>query len=93
MNIKAIEAYQLHDTETKEILGTVFIVESGKYATNDILNGWTQFNCKNDGSKDITDFVVWFNQNYETKLGTVNLDYVQPLLAQKEYYKNLAINK
>jgi len=75
--------FQLHDTETQEVLGNVIIthseqhVEDGQIAVHD---GWHDFNRleETDGDHtDVDEFVVWFNENYVTQIERLHLEYIQ----------------
>jgi len=79
--VKTINAYQLHDSETEEILGTVFIEKAGENASDEIFDGWETFNKLDEhelDNQDVNEFVEWFNKNYVTKLGIINMDFIQP---------------
>jgi len=78
--IKEIKAYQLHDSETEEILGTIFILRAGENASDEIFDGWESFNKLEEHEKDsqsVLEFVEWFNENYVTQIGFINMDFVQ----------------
>ena len=76
-----MKAYQLHDSETEEILGTVLVVSQPEIGGDEVHEGWTDFNKFEEHEYDIRDitlFVSWFNENYVTQIEELELDFVQP---------------
>lgn len=77
---KSIEAYQLHDAETEEILGSVFIDKSSENSSDELFDGWGDFNKLEEYEGDYTnvnEFVTWFNKNYVTQIGIINMNFIQ----------------
>ena len=81
-----MKAYQLHDTETEEILGTVIVKKTpldGKMNAlpDEVHEGWVDFNQLQEHEEDHTNvdvFVEWFNKGYVTQIEVLDLDFVQP---------------
>jgi len=72
-----INAYQLHDHKSEEIIGTVFIQKPSQITSDEIFSGWEKYN-KEYEEININSFVEWFNENHLTKIGVVNMDFIQP---------------
>lgn len=76
--------FQLHDTGTEEILGSVFITKAKEEqfaSEQELREGWEDFNKLEETECDYTnvdEFIVWFNENYETQIERLYLDYIQP---------------
>jgi len=76
-----MKAYQLHDSETEEILGTVIVINTPEIGGDEVHEGWTDFNKLQEHELDHTDvyaFVEWFNEGYVTQIEVLDLDFVQP---------------
>jgi len=79
-------AYQLHDSETEEILGCVipksqFVPLMPNYSEDEIFEGWTDFNKLEEtelNPQSVDDFVKWFNENYVTQIERIYIEFVQP---------------
>lgn len=77
-----MKAYQLHDTESEEILGTVVIIPyyEKPESSDELWEGWESFNKLEEHDLDKTDvnaFIVWFNENYVTQIDDLDLDFIQ----------------
>lgn len=77
--------YQLHDTETEEILGSVIILENEQQSTSEceseLNEGWEAFNKLEEHELDnqnVDEFVEWFNENYVTQIERLFLEFIQP---------------
>jgi len=75
--------YQLHDTDTQEIMGSVIIthtephIEDGETTLHD---AWHDFNRLEETEEDHCDvdaFVEWFNQCHATQIERLYLEYIQ----------------
>lgn len=76
----------LHDTETEEIMGMVYLVDA-KIAFNEffeeIWESWTQFNkinsemLQNEEGYSVQDFVKFHNENNEMKIAEPESDEIQ----------------
>lgn len=76
-----MKAYQLHDSETEEILGTVLVISQPEIGGDEVHEGWTDFNKNEETEGDhtsITEFVEWFNSQYVTQIEVLELEFVQP---------------
>lgn len=77
-------AYQLHDTETEEILGSVIIIPTAKEVKSpedELREGWVDFNRLEETEGDHTsvdEFIVWFNEQYVTQIERLYLEFIQP---------------
>ena len=74
--------YQLHDAETEEILGSVFVTKADPKANDEgvISEAWEEFNKLEETDEDHTDvdaFVVWFNEGYVTQIERLYLEFIQ----------------
>lgn len=78
--------YELHDFETEENLGSVVIVQHGcdikgeNGSFEELTDGWEVFNKLEEHELDHTcvdDFVEWFNENYETQIERLTLEFIQ----------------
>ncbi len=79
--MKTINGYQLHDSESEEILGSVYIASDNKGSEDELCEGWERFNKYNESPKkerDVPAFIEWFNENYVTQIGEINLNFIQP---------------
>ena len=76
--------YQLHDTETQEILGSVIVTHDApeiENASETLTEAWESFNKLEEHLGDNTnvdDFVGWFNDNYVTQIERLYLEFIQP---------------
>lgn len=81
MELNTINATQLHDTNTEEILGTVYIASKSPNDSDDVLwEAWESFNKLEEyegDTKSIEEFIVWFNENYASKIAGVSIDFIQ----------------
>lgn len=83
--IQPMYAIALHDTETEGIVGYVHPVEPMNMPDFDdkLRESWTNYQSwlKDDFglNYDIEDFVEWHNCNYEMKIDTVIIDFIQLL--------------
>ena len=79
-----MKAYQLHDYDNEEIIGTVIIVKEEieiAKGEDELWEGWEDFNKSQEHELDpesITDFVEWFNENYVTQIEELEMDFIQP---------------
>jgi len=77
-----MKAFQLHDSETEEIIGTVTIVkEENNEGENELWEGWEDFNKSEEHELDresIIDFIGWFNEGYLTQIEEVEMEFIQP---------------
>ncbi len=76
-----MKGYQLHDTETEEILGSVIVTKFNEDLTDDVHEAWEGFNKLEEHELDHTDiyhFVSWYNENYVSQIEELELDFVQP---------------
>lgn len=79
-----MKAFQLHDSQSEEIIGTVTITNDDTQAGIDELwDGWVKFNTSDfgDGSHDkenMDEFVEFFNKEYDTQIEKIEMDYIQP---------------
>ena len=76
-----MKAYQLHDTDTEEILGTVLVIKTPENNQDEVHEGWVDFNQLEEYEGDTTnveEFVIWFNENYVTQIEILDLDFIQP---------------
>lgn len=76
------KAYQLHDTETEEILGSVIVTSKiTKNTEDEVFEGWEDFNKLEEHELDhenVDDFVEWFNENYKTQIERLYIEFIQP---------------
>lgn len=80
---KQIKAFHLHDSETEEILGTVFIDSDNPTSENEdeLFEGWKDYNKLQEHEENpevIDEFIIWFNENYITQIGYVDMQFIQP---------------
>lgn len=79
-----MKAFQLHDSETEEIIGTVTIVKEEieiSKGEDELWEGWEDFNQSEEHDLDresITDFIWWFNENFVTQIEEVEMEFIQP---------------
>jgi hypothetical protein len=81
-NPKDMTGYQLHDTDTQEIMGSVIIkfaaiAEDGVVELHD---GWHDFNRleeTEDDHCDVDAFVEWFNESHVTQIERLYLEFIQ----------------
>jgi hypothetical protein len=73
-NPKDMTAYQLHDTDTQEIMGSVIITHretNTEDAETALHDGWHDFNRAEETEDDHCDvdaFVEWFNESHVTQI-------------------------
>ena len=76
-----MKAYQLHDSETEEILGTVLVTKTNEDGTDDVHEAWEDFNKLEEhelDNEDIYHFVSWYNEGYVSQIEELELEFVQP---------------
>jgi hypothetical protein len=75
-----MQAITLHDTETEEIVGTVYPLTSINFNNffDNIYNSWKNF-CSEGLDEDysIEDFVEFHNNREEVQIDYVVMDYIQ----------------
>ena len=77
--------YQLHDSETQELMGSVIITHresSEAEAIKDLHDGWHDFNTLEETEDDHTDvdtFVQWFNEGYVTQIDRLWLEVLSEI--------------
>jgi hypothetical protein len=81
---KDMTGWQLHDTDTQEIMGSVIIthresseIEDAETALHD---AWHDFNRAEETEDDHTDvdaFVEWFNESHVTQIERLYLEFIQ----------------
>jgi len=74
--------YQLHDSETEEILGSVIVTKEdpNNYDGATLEEAWEGFNKLEEyegDTKNVDEFVVWFNENYVTQVDRLYLEFIQ----------------
>ena len=79
--------YQLHDSETEEILGTVKVTndneckEKNVCHSTEVSESWDEYNrceeSEND-SENIDEFVQWNNENRVTQIERIFIEFCQP---------------
>lgn len=72
-----MKAYQLHDSETEEILGTVLLTSEA----DEVFEAWTDYNKLEEHEldhKSVEQFVKWVNENYLTQIEELEVDFIQP---------------
>ena len=75
--------YQLHDTDTQEIMGSVVIthtepqIEHGELALHDAWHDFNRLEETEDDHTDVDAFVEWFNQCHATQIERLYLEYIQ----------------
>ena len=73
-------AFQLCDSETEEVLGTVLVTNEVEPKNDELFDGWRDFNKLGDGNisnVDIDLFVEWFNNVYETQIIKLTVNLIQ----------------
>jgi hypothetical protein len=79
--------YQLHDSETEEILGTVKVNNSTECwkkeiePLDEVTESWTEFNKLEEHDVNpysVEEFVTWNNENRVTQIERIFLEFVQP---------------
>ena len=76
-----MKAYQLYDSETEEILGTVLVIGIPEIGGDEVHTGWVEYNKLEEhelNHKNVTEFVEWFNSQYVTQIEELEMDFVQP---------------
>ena len=79
-----MKAFQLHDSQTEEIVGTVTITNDDSQAGIDELwDGWVKFNTSDFGDdshnkESVEEFIEFFNEEYDTQIENVEVDFIQP---------------
>lgn len=80
------KVYQLHDSDTEEILGSVLLTnqEDSNLTfdenVNELWEGWEDYNILQEHEKDpcdVNEFVKWFNYHYVTQIEVVDIDFIQ----------------
>jgi hypothetical protein len=73
--------YELHDFDTEENMGAVIILNENEGGSlEELTDGWEDFNKLEEHELDNTsvdDFVEWFNENYETQIERLTLEFIQ----------------
>ncbi len=79
--------YQLHDSESEEILGTVKVTNATECWKKEICHStevsesWDEFNRCEESELDnqsVDDFVIWNNENRVTQIERITLEFCQP---------------
>lgn len=77
--------YQLNDTETEEVLGTVKVLQTLRYldtpqgkqqAVDEIYGSWELFN-KFDGETDVDEFVEFHNKYNRYRIQRIVFEVIQ----------------
>jgi hypothetical protein len=80
------KVYQLHDSDTEEILGSVLLTnqEDSNLTfdenVNELWEGWEDYNVLQEHEKDpcdVNEFVKWFNYHYVTQIEVIDIDFIQ----------------
>jgi len=80
------KVYQLHDSDTEEILGSVLLTnqEDSNLTfdenVNELWEGWEDYNILQEHEKDpcdVDEFVKWFNYHYVTQIEVIDIDFIQ----------------
>lgn len=85
------KAYQLHDTESQEILGAVIVTKTDKDLNpnlnvnfadpyEELVDGWETWNKleEHDGDPmNVAQFVSWFNSMYVTQIEEIEISFIQ----------------
>jgi hypothetical protein len=80
------KVYQLHDSDTEEILGSVLLTnqEDSNLTfdenVNELWEGWEDYNILQEHEKDpcdVNEFVKWFNYHYVTQIEVIDIDFIQ----------------
>ena len=80
--------YQLHDSETEEILGTVRVINSDECTEKqidhsiEVSESWDEFNRCEESELDfgdVDDFVYWNNENRVTQIERIFIEFCQPV--------------
>ena len=80
------KVYQLHDSDTEEILGSVLLTnqEDSNLTFDENVNelwvGWEDYNILQEHEKDpcdVNEFVKWFNYHYVTQIEVIDIDFIQ----------------
>ena len=80
------KVYQLHDSDTEEILGSVLLTnqEDSNLTfdenVNELWEGWEDYNILQEHEKDpcdVNEFVKWFNYHYVTRIEVIDIDFIQ----------------
>ena len=80
------KVYQLHDSDTEEILGSVLLTnqEDSNLTfdenVNELWEGWEDYNVLQEHEKDpcdVDEFVKWFNYHYVTQIEVIDIDFIQ----------------
>ena len=74
--------YQLHDSDSQEILGSVIQSSFKQFVDSqgEIEDGWEAYNKleeTEDNTKDIDAFIIWFNERYVTQIERLYLEPIQ----------------
>ena len=78
-------AYQLHDADSEEILGSVIVTLDAKEVEDSgeaISEGWEAYNKLEEtefieDTKEVNQFVKWFNDNYVTQIERLYIEIIQ----------------
>jgi len=79
-----MKGYQLHDSSTEEILGSVVVTKQNEGDSDDVFDAWGDWNCwggaveKDKDRESVNEFVEWYNTEYESQIEVLDLDFVQP---------------
>ncbi len=80
------KVYQLHDSDTEEILGSVLLTNQEDSDltfdenVNELWEGWEDYNILQEHEKDpcdVNEFVKWFNYHYVTQIEVIDIDFIQ----------------
>ena len=80
------KVYQLHDSDTEEILGSVLLTnqEDSNLTfdenVNELWEGWEDYNVLQEHEKDpcdVNEFVKWFNYHYVTQIEVIDIYFIQ----------------
>ena len=74
--------YQLHDSETEEILGSVIITlefedEDGEEALRSAWEDYNKLEETDNDNTNVEEFVEWFNGGHVTQIERLFLDFIQ----------------
>lgn len=80
------KVYQLHDSDTQEILGSVLLVYNEfsdltfEHNVGELWEGWEDYHVLQEHDKDpcdVNEFVEWFNYYYATQIEVIEIDFIQ----------------
>lgn len=80
------KVYQLHNSDTEEILGSVLLTHNEfldltfDQNISELWEGWEDYHVAQEHDKDpydINEFVEWFNYYYVTQIEVIEIDFIQ----------------